>query len=42
MLIVEEAGGKITNISGESMKKIDNKVISNGKIHDELINILNN
>lgn len=40
ILLVEESGGKVTNIEGKSMKKIDNKLISNGKIHDELVNIL--
>lgn len=42
ILFVEEAGGKVTNMFGKSMKEIDNKLISNGKIHNELINILNN
>jgi myo-inositol-1(or 4)-monophosphatase len=41
-LIVEEAGGKVTDLKGKSWKiETKNVLASNGKIHDELIKILN-
>ncbi len=41
-LIVKEAGGKVTDLSGEDWGlEIGNIVASNGKIHDELLAILN-
>ena len=39
-LFVEEAGGKITNLKGEKREKIDTLLVTNGKIHDELVKIL--
>ncbi len=42
-IIVEEAGGKITDLFGEEQKynnDINGALISNGKIHDEVLNIL--
>jgi myo-inositol-1(or 4)-monophosphatase len=39
-LFVEEAGGKITNLKGEKRKKIDTLLVTNGKIHNELLGIL--
>ena len=39
-IIVEEAGGKVTNLFGEEQrydKDINGAVISNGKVHDEVI-----
>ncbi len=44
ILIIQEAGGKVTNIKGELIKNRDTSegiVASNGKIHDQLIEILN-
>lgn len=41
-LIVEEAGGKVTNLSGHEQrydKPIDGAIISNGLIHEQLIEI---
>lgn len=46
MLIVEEAGGKITDFKGEEIKfeldtvRRNNILASNGKVHDQLIKIL--
>lgn len=42
-LIVEEAGGKVTGINGESLdytKPLKGTVVSNGIIHDELIGMI--
>ena len=39
-LFVEEAGGKITNLSGKERSKIDTLLVTNGKIHDEIVEIL--
>ena len=42
-VIVEEAGGKVTDIFGEEQRydqDINGAVISNGKIHEEVINVL--
>jgi len=42
-LIVEEAGGKVTNFKGENQrydKDIEGAVFSNGLIHNELLNII--
>ncbi len=41
-LFVEEAGGKITNIVGDKRERIDTMLVTNGKIHNELVEILNN
>lgn len=41
-LIVEEAGGKVSSLSGKEQrydKNIDGAIVSNGLIHDELIKI---
>ena len=43
-LIVEEAGGKVTNFKGEKERydhDLDGVVLSNGIIHDELIELIN-
>ena len=40
-LFVEEAGGKITNLVGDRREKIDTMLVTNGKIHNELVEILN-
>lgn len=42
-VIVEEAGGKVTNLFGDEQRydtDIEGAVISNGKIHDDVIKIL--
>ena len=39
-LFVEEAGGKITNLVGNKRKKIDTMLVTNGKIHKELVELL--
>lgn len=41
-LFVKEAGGKITNLKGKERNEIDTMLVINGKIHDELVKILNN
>jgi myo-inositol-1(or 4)-monophosphatase len=41
-LIVEEAGGKVTNLKGEKFSPYQHGIVAtNGKIHDELVNIIN-
>lgn len=40
-LFVEEAGGKISNLQGNKRDKIDTMLVTNGKIHDEIVEILN-
>lgn len=40
-LFVKEAGGKITNLKGQEREKVDTMLVTNGKIHDELVQILN-
>lgn len=42
-LIVEEAGGKVTNFNGNEQrydKDIDGAIITNGEIHEEIIKVL--
>lgn len=42
-LIVEEAGGKVTNLKGETYSPYEFGIIAtNGKIHDELVKWVNN
>ena len=41
VLVVEEAGGKVTNFSGKTLNIYnDDTVASNGKIHTQLLNII--
>lgn len=40
-LFVEEAGGKVTNLKGINRENIDTLLVTNGKIHNELVEILN-
>ena len=40
-LFVEGAGGKITNFVGDKKEKIDTMLVTNGKIHNKLVEILN-
>ncbi len=42
-LIVEEAGGKVTDLIGNKFSVYQHKVLAtNGKIHDEMIDVINN
>lgn len=41
-LFIEEAGGKVTNVNGESRKQIDTMLASNGLVHEQILNIINN
>lgn len=40
-LFVEEAGGMITNLRGETRNKIDTLLVTNGKVHNEIVQLLN-
>ena len=41
-LIIQEAGGNFTNLAGEPFGLTTRKIVaSNGKIHDELLGVLN-
>lgn len=40
-LFVEEAGGIITNLNGNKRDKIDTLLVTNGKIHNEIVEVLN-
>lgn len=40
-LFVEEAGGKVTNLKGLNRDNIDTLLVTNGKIHDEIVEALN-
>ena len=40
-LIVEEAGGKVTNLRGEPRKETDTLLISNGLLHDKIVEVIN-
>lgn len=39
-LFVKEAGGKITNLNGNERNKVDTLLVTNGKIHNELVEAL--
>ena len=39
-LLVTEAGGTVTNIKGNKRQKIDTMLVTNGKIHQKLVNAL--
>lgn len=41
-LFVQEAGGKITNLAGKPREKVDTMLVTNGKIHEELVKAINN
>jgi myo-inositol-1(or 4)-monophosphatase len=42
-LMVEEAGGKVTDLQGEKFSPYQHKVLAtNGKIHDEMLAVINN
>lgn len=40
-LLVKEAGGKITNLLGNEREKVDTMLVTNGKIHNEILKSLN-
>lgn len=40
-LLVQEAGGKVTNIQGNSRNNIDTMLVTNGNIHDEIVSVIN-
>lgn len=39
-LLVKEAGGKVTNIEGKQRKNIDTMLVTNGKIHNEILSVI--
>ncbi len=41
-LFVKEAGGKITNLKGNERNKVDTLLVTNGKIHNEVVLALKN
>lgn len=41
-LFIDEAGGMVTNVVGHKRNIKDSMVCSNGKIHDTILNIINN
>ncbi len=40
-LIIEEAGGKVTNLKGEKRAEKDTLLISNSLLHDQIVEVLN-
>lgn len=41
-LLVQEAGGKVTNLDGEQRKNIDTMLVTNGFIHNEIVLAIKN
>lgn len=41
-LLVQEAGGRVTNLSGDERNEIDTMLVTNGIIHNEIVKALNN
>ena len=41
-LLVQEAGGKVTNLQGNIRENIDTMLVTNGKIHNEIVSVINN
>lgn len=41
ILLVEEAGGKVSNVSGSERARCDTMLATNGLIHDEIVGVLN-
>ena len=41
-LLVQEAGGKVTNLAGNPRENVDTMLVTNGKIHSDLVNAINN
>lgn len=40
-LLVQEAGGKVTNLLGNERNEIDTMLVTNGLIHNEIVKVLN-
>ncbi len=40
-LIVEEAGGRVTNLRGEPRVETDTLLVSNGLLHDKIVRAIN-
>lgn len=40
-LLVQEAGGKVTNIQGNVRENIGTMLVTNGKIHNEIVSVIN-
>ncbi len=40
-LLVQEAGGKVTNLQGNPRENIDNMLVTNGNIHNEIVSAIN-
>ena len=41
-LIVEEAGGKVTDFKGDEFSHYQHRIVAtNGKIHDEMLDVIN-
>ena len=41
-LLVQEAGGKVTNLQGNIRENVDTMLVTNGKIHNEIVSVINN
>lgn len=41
-LLVQEAGGKVTNLQGNKRESIDTMLVTNGYIHNEIVSVINN
>ena len=41
-LLVQETGGKVTNLQVNLRKNIDTMLVTNGKIHNEIVTVINN
>lgn len=40
-LLVQEAGGKVTNLQGNERDNIDTMLVTNGNIHEEIVAVIN-
>lgn len=40
-LLVQEAGGKVTNLQGNKRDNIDTMLVTNGNIHEEIVAVIN-
>ena len=40
-LLVQEAGGKVTNLQGTRRENIDTMLVTNGNIHNEIVSVIN-
>lgn len=41
-LLVQEAGGRVTNLNGDLRENIDTMLVTNGKIHEEIVSAIKN